>query len=137
MYVSYREKTGLMIDLFQCDKNQMDSGKCSEAKEKAREETAAGRWILADLEMPMDGFMSRLLHRIPHDAPQHSYGQWDDEIWILELDKRILPQICDSSMIIRPTDLSGFFRPQDSDLLFHRGSAGGAVRAGLLHRGKP
>ena len=104
-----REKTGLMIDAyFSATKIKWILDNVPDAREKARE----GRLIAGTMDSWMIWKMTHgRVHVTDYSTASRTMllnihtGQWDEEILdILEIDKRMLPKILDSSMIYGYTD---------------------------------
>lgn len=109
-----REKTGLMIDsYFSATKLKWILDNVPGAREKARE----GRIIAGTMDTWMIWKMTHgQVHITDYSTASRTMllnihtGQWDNEILdILEIDRRILPEIRDSSMIYGYTDPLDFF----------------------------
>ena len=109
-----RKKTGLMIDsYFSATKIKWILDNVPDAREKARE----GRLIAGTMDTWIIWKMTHgRVHVTDYSTASRTMllnihtGQWDDEILdIFEIDKKILPQICDSSMIYGYTDPLDFF----------------------------
>lgn len=108
-----REKTGLMIDAyFSATKIKWILDHVPEAREKAKE----GRLIAGTMDSWMIWKMTHgRVHVTDYSTASRTMlfnihtGQWDEEILdILEIDKRMLPQILDSSMLYGYTDPMDF-----------------------------
>lgn len=109
-----REKTGLMIDsYFSATKIKWILDNVEGAKEKAGQ----GRLIAGTLDSWMIWKMTHGgVHVTDYSTASRTMllnihtGAWDDEILdILELDRSLLPKLCDSSMIYGYTDPLDFF----------------------------
>ncbi len=109
-----REKTGLMIDsYFSATKIKWILENVPQAKEKARD----GRLNAGTLDSWMIWKMTHgRIYVTDYSTASRTMllnihtGKWDDEILdILDIDKRMLPQICDSSMLYGYTDPLDFF----------------------------
>lgn len=112
-----REKTGLMIDsYFSATKIKWILDNVEGAREKARQ----GRLIAGTLDSWMIWKMTHGgVHVTDYSTASRTMllnihtADWDDEILdILELDRRLLPKLCDSSMIYGYTDPLDFFGAQ-------------------------
>lgn len=109
-----REKTGLIVDAyFSATKIRWILDNVSGAREKARE----GRLLAGTLDSWMIWKMTHgQVFTTDYSTASRTMllnihtGQWDEEILnLLEIDRRILPEICDSSMVYGYTDPLDFF----------------------------
>lgn len=109
-----RERTGLMIDAyFSATKIKWILDNVPGAREKVKE----GRLIAGTLDTWMIWKMTHgRVHVTDYSTASRTMllnihtGQWDDEVLgVLDIDKRMLPEICDSSMIYGYTDPLDFF----------------------------